>query len=71
MDEKSIVDRLNKLLPEMNQQEKLDAILQITGELLEEDGSDVEVEFLNTYAELDDDSNRISVIQSLANNLEK
>ncbi len=69
MDEKSIVDRLNKLLPEMNQQEKLDAIWQITGELLEEDGSDVEVEFLNTYAELDDDSNRIYVIQSLANNL--
>ena len=69
MDEKSIVDRLNKLLPEMNKQEKLDAIWQITGELLEEDGSDVEVEFLNTYAELDDDSNRIYVIQSLANNL--
>jgi hypothetical protein len=77
MDDEKSIERLNELLPQLNQQDKLDVICRITdsllatSDLLEEECSNAQIEFLDICSDMEDDSNQISVIQTLANSLVK
>ena len=65
------IERLNELLPQLNQQDKLEAIHEIAGVLSKNGGSDTQIEFVDICFEMEGDSSQISVIQALANSLVK
>ena len=71
MNDDTKIDKLNELLPQLSQQEILSSIWYTSYELMKGSQTKKEAEFANIFAELDDYSNRISVIQALANSLEK
>ncbi len=71
MNEDDRINKLNELLPQLSQQEKLSVIWYASYELMKGTQTEKEAEFADIFAELDDYGNRISVIQSLANSLEK
>ena len=71
MSEQEIIDKLNKLLPQMSQQEKIGAIFQTSSQLMEYDEGEIEKEFNFLCSELVDDSNIIYALQILAESLVK
>ncbi|MDJ0554712.1 MAG: hypothetical protein QNJ68_09775 [Microcoleaceae cyanobacterium MO_207.B10] len=67
------IDRLNELFPLLSQYDKL-YILHVIATLQQADGErdeGIQSDFIETWTDLADEKNAISVIQSLANSLEK
>lgn len=71
MNDDNKIDKLNELLPQLSQEEKIGAIYQISWQLAEDIPTDNEDDFVETCFELDSDKNRVDAIQALANSLKK
>jgi hypothetical protein len=71
MDKEDKIIRLNELLPQLSQQEKIGAIYQISWELSEDISTDKEDEFVETCFSLKDEQVRIDAIKLLSSDLVK